>query len=112
MDKLQEIRKEIQSITERPNLTYEAIKQLNELFGAEQCLMALQGNSVHLNAAANEKELVDLFPTLKTYQEEHTIPNLQKLCFEISEFCRAVYASTQNDAERQVYAEMLLKLNK
>lgn len=57
-------------------------------------------------------EAVDIFPALHKYKKEHNTVNLQKLCAEISEFCRAIYASTQNDAERQVYAEMLLKLNK
>ena len=38
--------------------------------------------------------------------------NLQKLCVEIAQFCRAVYASTQNEAERRIYFDMLEKLNK
>ena len=57
-------------------------------------------------------EAVSVFPALHKYKKEHNTVNLQKLCAEISEFCRAIYASTQNDAERQVYYEMLLKLNK
>ena len=38
--------------------------------------------------------------------------NLQKLCVEIAQFCRAVYASTQNEQERKIYFDMLEKLNK
>jgi hypothetical protein len=58
------------------------------------------------------KEAIDIFPALHKYKIAHTIPNLQKLCVEISEFCRAVYASTQNAEERQVYREFIEKLNK
>lgn len=57
-------------------------------------------------------ELNDIFPALKAYKTDHTEINLQKLCVEISEFCRAVYASTRNDAERDIYRAMLEKLNK
>lgn len=61
----------------------------------------------------NLSELVDLFPALQKYKEEHSLINLQKLCVELSEFCRAVYASTRNDEERQIYRKILLeKLNK
>ena len=42
----------------------------------------------------------------------HTTDNLKKLCVEIAQFCRAVYASTQNEAERKIYFDMLEKLNK
>lgn len=55
-------------------------------------------------------ELTDIFPALKGYKEQHSLINLQKLCVEIADFCRAVYASTQNDAEREVYRNMLQKL--
>lgn len=56
------------------------------------------------------EELRDIFPALKKYKSEHTKENLQKLCVEISEFCRAVYASTENDTERDIYNKMLGKL--
>lgn len=55
-------------------------------------------------------EAIDIFPALHKYKSEHNIINLKKLCIEISEFCRAVYASTQNDEERKVYFSMLEKL--
>lgn len=56
------------------------------------------------------EELRDIFPALKKYKSEHTKANLQKLCVEISEFCRAVYASTESEAERDIYNKMLEKL--
>ncbi len=58
------------------------------------------------------KEAIDIFPALHKYKQDHTAENLQKLCVEISEFCRAVYSSTQNDAERKIYRRMIEKLNR
>lgn len=58
------------------------------------------------------REAIDIFPALHKYQTEHTTDNLKKLCVEIAQFCRAVYASTQNDTERKIYYDMLEKLNK
>lgn len=55
---------------------------------------------------------LDIFPALQKYKDEHNTNNLQKLMVEISEFCRSVYASTQNDAERKVYHSFIEKLNK
>lgn len=57
-------------------------------------------------------EIVSLFPALHKYKTEHNTDNLQKLCVEIAQFCRAVYASTQNEQERKIYFDMLEKLNK
>lgn len=57
-------------------------------------------------------EIESIFPALQKYKAEHTKTNLQKLCVEIAEFCRSVYASTQNQEERDVYFAMLDKLNR
>lgn len=54
----------------------------------------------------------DIFPALQKYKDEHNTANLQKLMVEILEFCRSVYASTQNEAERKIYRSMIEKLNK
>ena len=59
-----------------------------------------------------EKAIEDYFPALQKYKDEHNAANLEKLCVEIMEFCRAVYASTRNEAERKVYYTMVQKLNK
>ena len=56
------------------------------------------------------KDAIDIFPALHKYKKEHNIPNLQKLCVEISEFCRAIYASTQNEEERTAYNNIISKL--
>lgn len=58
------------------------------------------------------REAIDIFPALHKYKYEHTTDNLQKLCVEIAQFCRAVYASTQNEQERNIYFAMLDKLSK
>ena len=58
------------------------------------------------------REAIDIFPALHKYKYEHTTDNLKKLCVEIAQFCRAVYASTTNEQERRIYFDMLEKLNK
>lgn len=58
------------------------------------------------------REAIDIFPALHKYKTEHSTANLQKLCVEIAEFCRAVYSSTQNEQERKIYFDMLDKLRK
>ena len=58
------------------------------------------------------KEVVGIIPSLHKYKADHNIANLQKLCVEIADFCRAVYSSTENEQERNVYYAMLDKLNK
>lgn len=58
------------------------------------------------------REAVDIFPALHKYKISHNIDNLKKLCVEIADFCRAIYASTQNEQERNIYFDMLDKLNK
>ena len=55
-------------------------------------------------------EIVGVFPALHKYKTEHNTVNLEKLCVEVAEFCRAIYASTQNQKEREVFRKMLDKL--
>jgi hypothetical protein len=58
------------------------------------------------------EEIVSIVPALHKYKADHNITNLQKLCVEIADFCRAIYASTENEQERQIFNAMLDKLNK
>ena len=53
------------------------------------------------------REAIDIFPALHKYKTEHNTDNLQKLRVEIAQFCRAVYASTQNEQERKIIYNML-----
>ena len=54
--------------------------------------------------------ITGIFPALHKYKIEHNTVNLEKLCVEVAEFCRAIYASTQNQQEREVFRKMLDKL--
>ena len=65
-----------------------------------------------LGKQTDDKSEIDFFPALQKYKDEHNTANLQKLMVEILEFCRSVYASTQNEAERKIYHSMIEKLNK
>ena len=58
------------------------------------------------------REAIDIFPALHKYKTEHNVDNLRKLCVEVAEFCRAIYSSTQNNGEREVYFAMIEKLSK
>ena len=58
------------------------------------------------------REAIDIFPALHKYKISHNTENLQKLCVEIADFCRAIYASTENEQERKIYFNMLDKLTK
>ena len=65
-----------------------------------------------LEKQTNDNSEPDFFPALKKYKDEHNTANLKKLLVEVSEFCRAIYASTQNEAERKIYRTTIEKLNK
>ena len=65
-----------------------------------------------MQLTAEYREAIDIFPALHKYKTEHSTNNLQKLCVEVAEFCKAIYASTQNEAERAIYNNMVKKLNK
>ena len=58
------------------------------------------------------REAIDIFPALHKYKTEHNTDNLKKLCVEIADFCRAIYASTESPQERQIFNAMLDKLIK
>ena len=82
---------------------------------SDEDMRVLTDDIQKLKTQANDRqltELYDLLPALKKYIEDHNAVNLHKLCVEIVEFCRAVYASTTNDEERTVYDNMISKLNK
>ena len=73
-------------------------------------------NQQEMQELENQKkvysEIASIFPALQKYKADHTKTNLQKLCVEIAEFCKSVYASTQNQEERNIYYSMLDKLSK
>lgn len=65
-----------------------------------------------LEKQKNDNSELDIFPALQKYKDEHNAANLQKLLVEISEFLISIYASTQNEKEREIYRTMIEKLNK
>lgn len=93
---------EIEKLSSKQSLTADDYKMLSNYI--EQLKKIEEDKSL--------SEMIDLFPALQKYKEHRSIINLQKLCVEISEFCRAVYASTQNEDERKIYRNMIEKLNK
>ena len=72
----------------------------------------LDENITLTQAEQEYKEAMDIFPALHKYKTEHNTDNLKKLCVEIADFCRAVYSSTKSPQERQIFFDMLDKLNK
>ena len=71
-----------------------------------------EDNVTPMQLTKEYEEVVSIVPALHKYKADHNITNLQKLCVEIAQFCRAVYSSTQNEQERNIYFSMLDKLNK
>ena len=71
-----------------------------------------EDNVTPMQLTKEYEEVVSIVPALHKYKADHNITNLQKLCVEIVQFCRAVYSSTQNEQERNIYFSMLDKLNK
>lgn len=71
-----------------------------------------EDNVTPMQLTEEYKEVVGIIPSLHKYKADHNITNLQKLCVEIADFCRAIYASTKSPQERQIYYAMLDKLNK
>lgn len=114
MDKLHEIRQELQAAISAPKLTREGVKLIGELYTAELAIKALEGKdapAAQISAEPTE-ELTDIFPALDVYKKEHSAANLQRLCTEILEFCTAIYASTENPQERAIYFNMVEKMKK
>lgn len=87
-------------------------ESINNVEGGIVALDKIEDTVTPMQIIDEYKEAVDIFPALHKYKNEHNATNLQKLCVEIAQFCRAVYASTQNEQERKIYYNMLEKLNK
>lgn len=86
-------------------------RSINQINGGVKSKQFEVSRSLEKTADAYS-EIADIFPALQKYKDEHNTANLQKLMVEISEFCRSVYASTRNEAERKIYHAFIEKLNK
>ena len=104
IDRAKDINQKINETLSKQSFNMQDVQTLAMCWGALQTL----GNAP---ATIQEKELTDVFPALSMFQYEHNVVNFQKLCVEIEEFCRVVYAGTQNDLERKIYQNMISRLN-
>ena len=91
---------------------YEGIRTSINNGGGSMYMDKFEDKVTPVQLTIEYREAIDIFPALHKYQTEHNTDNLKKLCVEISEFCRAIYASTENEQERQIFNAMLDKLNK
>ena len=91
---------------------YEGIGTSINNGGGSMYMDKFEDNVTPVQLTTEYREAIDIFPALHKYKTEHNADNLQKLCVEISDFFRAIYASTQNEQERNIYFNMLDKLNK
>lgn len=80
--------------------------------GGSMYMDKFEDKVTHVQLTTEYREAIDIFPALHKYKTEHNTDNLKKLCVEIADFCRAIYASTENEQERQIFNAMLDKLNK
>lgn len=85
-------------------------RSVNQINGGAMKLREFEDKP--LGKQTDEYSEIDIFPALQKYKDVHSTANLQKLMVEISEFCRSVYASTQNEEERKIYRTFIEKLNK
>ena len=91
---------------------YEGDRESINVEGGVMPLNDFEDNVMPTQIMDEYKEALDIFPALHKYKNSHNAVNLQKLCVEVAEFCQAIYASTQNEAERKIYNNMLDKLSK
>lgn len=69
-----------------------------------------ENNEIENRAENIEDNGLSVFPMLANYKAEHKLNDFRKLCIEIVEFCRQVYASTTSEEERRVYRDMAEKI--
>jgi hypothetical protein len=73
-------------------------------------VMAKQIEDKPLEKRTNDNSEIDIFPALQKYKDQHNTANLQKLCVEVLDFCRSIYASTQNENERVAFRKYMQKI--
>lgn len=95
----------IHDILDKDKLDYVDLDELSTISGALSALQMVEKENTQ------SEELADIFPSLKKYQDEHNVLNLKKLCIEIVEFCQSVYASTENQEERDAYKQIMRKVS-
>lgn len=109
MNKHNEIIAEIDKIKAKNTIQMQDVQTLAFCYGA---LQALNLRTTRQQKESVKEELIDIFPALTSYQQEHSEHNLRKLCLEIQEFCISVYATLKNDEEKNIYFDMVKSLQK
>lgn len=96
-----EILEDIEKISSKNKITKEDMEQLS---------VSLE----RLKEIEPDEQISDslIFDKLEDYKADHTLINLQKLCVEISDFCCAIYSSTANEQEREIYCHMIEQIKR
>lgn len=92
-------------------------ERLNVFYGAKN---ALENIELKKLTKSTDNDIIQQDNTMlqkpsqifSEYLENRTLRNLQKLCLEIQEMCVSVYATLQNDEEKQVYLDMIKNIKK
>ncbi|MEE0840859.1 MAG: hypothetical protein U0L72_10025 [Acutalibacteraceae bacterium] len=95
------------SIAEKLNIFYGA-KNALENIGVKDLTKTADNDIIQQDGKMLQKS-ERLF---SEYLRNRTLRDLQKLCLEIQEMCVSVYATLQNDEEKQVYIDMVKNIKK
>lgn len=116
-----EIDEEAHKIIGMGKMSMDICQRLTVLNGAKQALnefsasgnintMASVQNAVNGAENAPESELGDIRPALKRYNAKKSLENFERLCVEIEEFCKAVYAEIDSEEKRDIFVKTLDKI--
>ena len=117
----QEIDEEAQKILGMGKLSMDICQRLAVLNGAKRALnefsatgnintMANVENALNGAENASESELGDIRPALNRYNTEKSLENFERLCVEIEEFCKAVYAEIDSEEKKNFFIKALDKI--
>ena len=102
---IQILTEEIEKLS-REKITNSTAQILSTYYGARKCLAEMQTpltKNVESDIMIPHSEYL---PSAKAYFDTHEMRSLQKLCLEIQELCVSVYATLQNDEEKNIYRMM------
>ena len=116
-----EIDEEAQKILGMGKLSMDICQRLAVLNGAKRALnefsatgnintMANVENALNGAENASESEFGDIRPALNRYNTEKSLENFERLCVEIEEFCKAVYAEIDSEEKKNFFIKTLDKI--
>ena len=120
-DMEREIDEEAQKILDMGKLSMDICQRLAVLNGAKRALnefsatgnintMANVENALNGAENASESEFGDIRPALNRYNTEKSLKNFERLCVEIEEFCKAVYAEIDSEEKKNFFIKTLDKI--